>query len=463
MLLLPLSFFAIEAQAQITATCTNASLNGSYHYLFTGTVVSGSSTVSYAELGTLTLDGNGNITSGSSTTSTAGVIAQTSFTGTYSVQSSCSGTGTWTANSVTTTFGFQVVRGGLVALSQVTVAGKVVDGHFYRVAPGVSCNTEAVAGPYGVLLSGWTYSGTTSTPYNAVGQDVFDGVSSFTTSFTLNVGTSGASALTGTGTYSLAANCAGTSTTNVGGITYHYNVARAEGGTVLVMQTDANTVITGTATLTNDVEVLPQFVYGGGWYTALYFTNTNSTPVSFTLNFTSDAGSPLTVPNVNPQVTLQPNATTILEALNEGSTVVQGYATVSLPAGVTGYGVFRQSVSNRPDQEAVVLFRSAASTYSTLTWDNTNFTTTFAIVNTSAVTVTVNVTAMNNAGSVIGTSSFQLAPYAKTENTLVSLTGLASVAGVRGSATFSVTNGSIAVMGLRFDAAAFTSVPAIQE
>src|ERR1022692_2364946 len=42
--------------------------------------------------------------------------------------------------------------------------------------------------------------------------------------------------------------------------------------------------------------VLPQFAFGGGWYSALYFTNLTGSPVSFPVNFVSDAGAPLNVP-----------------------------------------------------------------------------------------------------------------------------------------------------------------------
>jgi hypothetical protein len=55
-----------------------------------------------------------------------------------------------------------------------------------------------------------------------------------------------------------------------------------------------------------------------------------------------------------------------------------------------------------------------------------------------------------------------LPPYGKTETALRGLTGLAGVVGLRGSAQFSVSSGSIAVLGLRFGGAAFTSIPAAQ-
>ena len=161
-------------------------------------------------------------------------------------------------------------------------------------------------------------------------------------------------------------------------------------------------------------------------------------------------------------VNLAPHATAILEAPNAG-TLNQGYATVSLPGGVTGYGVFRQSIPGVADQEAVVPLASSTSTGSTLTCDDTNYTTAVAVVNPSIVPVTVSITVWNSAGAVIGTSSIALAAGAKTEATLRSTPGLSGVAGNRGSAQFTVSSGSVAVLGLRFNGAAFTSIPTAQQ
>ena len=461
-LLLPLSFFAIHAQAQISGTCNNSSLNGTYPYLLSGTVKNGNSNVAYEELGKLSVDGKGGL-SGSSTTSTAGVPAQTTFSGTYSVQSNCSGTGTWTTNSQTTTFSFQIVNGGSLALVLVTVANNVVDGRFYRPATvtGALCGAGTVSGTYGLLLGGNTFAGGVSTRYDLESQVAFDGKGGLSLNGMVNQG-AGAVPLTGNGTYSIASDCSGTVQISTASGALSFVVARIEGGTVILLEADPNTTISGTANPQNIQQILPQFVFGGGWYSALYFTNTNSSTVSFTVTFTDDSGNPMTVPGVNGQVTLAPHATVAVEAQNIGP-LTQGYATVTLPAGVTGYGVFRQIVPGRPDQEAVVLFRSAASTFSTLTWDEIGFTTAVAIVNTSAAATTVNITVYDQAGRLVGTSSVNLQPYAKTENALRSLLGFGGVVGLRGFAQFSVSTGSIAVLGLRFGPSAFTSIPATQQ
>jgi hypothetical protein len=228
-----------------------------------------------------------------------------------------------------------------------------------------------------------------------------------------------------------------------------------------------DTAIAGLAATTPPVspQILSQFAFGGGWYSALYFTNSSAVSVSFTVSFRADSGMPLNIPSLagsSTVVNLAPHATVALEAPDVGN-LNQGYVTASLPGGVSGYGVFRQSISGIPDQEAVVPLASSTSTGGTLAWDDTNYTTALAIANPSAVPATVSITVWNNSGAVIGTSSVTLMAGAKTEATLRSMPGLSGVVGNRGSAHFAVSSGSVAVLGLRFKGAAFTSIPTAQE
>ncbi len=207
--------------------------------------------------------------------------------------------------------------------------------------------------------------------------------------------------------------------------------------------------------------VLPQIAFGGGWYSALYFTNRTGSPVSFPVNFVSNAGTPLNVPSLDgstAQVNLPAHGTALVEAPNAGS-LVQGYAAVTLPGGVFGYGVFRQSVAGQQDQEAVVPLADAGATSSTLTWDETNFVTAVAMVNASSTAAAVAVTLSDENGNIIGNSSLSLPPNSKTAAALRNLPGLGGMVGKRGSAKFSTSTGSVAVLGLRFNGLAFTSIP----
>jgi hypothetical protein len=154
-------------------------------------------------------------------------------------------------------------------------------------------------------------------------------------------------------------------------------------------------VIPGVAPPSAPSSILPQFVFGGGWYTALYFTNLNASPVSFAVNFTGSDGNPSTVSSLggsSSNVSLSARGTARLEALNTGP-LTEGYASVALPAGVAGYAVFRQSVAGVPDQEAVVPFSSSTATTNTLAFDETNYITGVAVVNLAPIASTISVTA----------------------------------------------------------------------
>jgi hypothetical protein len=466
-MLLLISFLPCQAQAQ----CNSSSLDGTYFYLLAGTVkspTSSTATLSYEELAELIFNGNGLIT-GSTTTSTAGVIATLSVTGTYSIQANCSGTVALTTSAQTEQLSVQLINGGGIALASVTASplGEIGNGRIYRAAnaTGSQCGNGSAQGAYGLLLAGGTYVGTARTDYENVAQVAFDGNGNVTVAGEVTTPSAVGTPWTGTGTYSIAANCTGTVQVTTGAGVQNFLLAKINGGTLLLEENDANTAVSGSAEPQALQDILPQLAFGDGWYTALYFTNANSSTVSFLVTFTSDAGAPLSIPGVGTSqvVTLGPLQTTVIEALNTGTTLSEGYASVSLPVGVSAYGVFRQSVTGRPDQEAVVGFKSATSTAESLIFDNTTLTTSVAIVNPSTVTATISVTAWGANGNVLGTTSTVLAPGTKTEGVLSGFLGLSGITGHRGSALFSVTTGNVSVLGLRFGAIAFTSIPTTQQ
>jgi len=208
--------------------------------------------------------------------------------------------------------------------------------------------------------------------------------------------------------------------------------------------------------------ILPQFAFGGGWYSALYFTNIGTGATSFGLTFTADDGTPLAVPSVGASstVNLAPLGTTIIEAPNVGP-LNQGYVSASLPGGVVGYGVFRQSIPGIADQEAVVPLSGVSATTSTLIWDDTTFATGVAVVNLSSASTSVSIVVRDSTGTNIGNASISLPAKGKKAFFLRDLPGLGAMTGKRGSANFTVAIGNIAVLGLRFNGSAITSIPTV--
>ena len=442
---------ATLTQAQ---NCSNANYSGTYFYLLTGAISASGSAVPYAQLGKVNADGNGNL-AGTVTQNANGVISAFPFTQTYTVNPDCSGVaGTGTGSSFTPTSDFQLVHGG----QEVLIYGRgsaalVVTGRGYRAAAqdASQCGNGSLAGSYGWLLT--APPGAPSYPLGA-GQAsgfLFDGKGGWTTE-------AGAQ-----GTYLIEADCSGT-ITFPGAADVNYAVAVVEGGDVLSLSNYPGSLIFGTLAPLSLPSVLPQLAFGGGWYSALYFTNTTSVAVSFPVNFTADNGTPLTVPalgGASTTVSIPAGGTAIVEAPNIGS-LFEGYATFTMPPGVSGYGVFRESVTGLPNQEAVVPFAMANATSSTLVWDETNLLTAVAVVNAGPVAALISITLWDNNGNVVGTSALNLPAGQKTEATLRSLPGLSGMVGLRGRAQFSATSGNVAVLGLRFGTSAFTSIPAQQ-
>ena len=222
------------------------------------------------------------------------------------------------------------------------------------------------------------------------------------------------------------------------------------------------TVESGSPAAAAPTAVLPQLAFGGGWYTALYFTNLTDSPVSFPVNFVAEDGAPLSIAALGGSsvtVNLAARGTVIIEAPNTGP-LVEGYAAAALPTGVTGYGVFRYTApGSAAGQEAVVPLSGVSATTSTLIFDETSYTTGVAVVGLGAAGVTVNVTAYNSQGKTLGTGSIQLAANGKTAVLLKDIPGLSGVVGQRGSVDFTVSSGNVAVLGIRTNGLAFTSIP----
>lgn len=219
------------------------------------------------------------------------------------------------------------------------------------------------------------------------------------------------------------------------------------------------------AAVSTTPKVLSQFVFGGGspgFYTAIYLHNTGTSSAAVNVSFFNNDGTALSVPSLGGATTtanVAAGGVALVEAPNNGA-LQQGWAKIDLPDGVIGYGVFRQSLSGRADQEAVVPFASASSAHSTLIFDDAGLTTAIAIANPTESAVTVTLTAKSNTGTALGTSTVNLPARGKTAFNLKDR--VAAVSGQRGSVDFTVSSGAVSALGLRFGAEAFTSIPATE-
>jgi len=206
--------------------------------------------------------------------------------------------------------------------------------------------------------------------------------------------------------------------------------------------------------------ILPQFVFGGGWTSSLYFTNNSGAQVSFPVRFFNDSAAEMSFAGGSvKQLILPPRGTALIQAQNTGS-LQQGWATFDLPSGVNGYGVFRQaSVPPAPDQEAVVPFALTNGSRASMTYDDSSLVTAVAIWFNGAQQGNVALTAYDESGTQVGTATITMAPGTKAAFRLDER--IPTVQGRRGTVEFSAPTGNIAVLGLRFTNSAFTSIPAV--
>lgn len=467
-ILLTLALAAL-AHAQ---NCSTSNWTGTHYFLISGTAPDASNIKRpMARLGKFTADGLGNLT-GTSNDSVNGVIRTSALAGSYTITGDCSGSQSVTftpqdaspsTNSITA---IQLVDGAQQAMTSTSDSRTIVSGRTHRAAAlGASqCSDATLSGSYGFQGIGPAVDSAAAYSYN--GGITFDGQGSLSFKASYNNGTSSTTSTSSNGIYSISGDCSGTASFDLtSGVTAHFAIAAVEGGNVLFLQTDQGALFYGNMQTESRPMILPQFAFGDGWYSALYFENGTDAAVSFQLSFFADNGTALLVPALGRstlQIDIAARGTAIIEAPNELS-INQGYASFTLPPGVGGYGVFRQSVAGRLDQEAVAPFVFANSHSSTLTWDDTTFVTSIAMVNPSPAPATVLITAYGDNGNVVGTSTVNLPPHQKIENAMRLLPGLAGMAGKRGRADFTATTGTVTLLGLRFNTTAFTSIPTIQQ
>jgi len=245
--------FAVDAQIrpQIDGgTCSTSTLSGTYFYLLSGSVVSGSGVVAYAEFGKVIGDGNGGV-SGQSYASLGGQQTTYSLTGTYIVQSNCAGSMTLTISpQVAETLSLQIVNNGQAVILATSSTSAVVVGTAYRETAStipVQCGNGSFSGGYGYVLSGVAPVGSGAL-YSDAGQFVADGTGNATGMSVENRGGS-VSQNSFTGTYSVASDCSGTAqVTNQNGTSnYRFAIGR-DGQVALFFETDAGWTESGVFT-----------------------------------------------------------------------------------------------------------------------------------------------------------------------------------------------------------------------
>jgi hypothetical protein len=235
-----LATFALGSTAG--ATCSNASLSGTYGFVHLGTDSSG--TPATAAVTQITFDSTTGTFTGENTASHDGVIVTDPVTGTYVIASNCTGTGTPAGASP---FSIVVTSTGFLAAHLLSEGYAVKQG-----SP--TCTNAGVKGSFGfettgVFLAGAAagavaFIGELKLTVNSFGEGVISG----------QVASSeGGTFLTFpeepvTGSYWVTPDCRGGATiTPKGQSEMHFRFAVVDGGNeMLAIETDPDTVVSGT-------------------------------------------------------------------------------------------------------------------------------------------------------------------------------------------------------------------------
>jgi hypothetical protein len=241
-----LASFALSSAAG-AATCSNASLSGTYGFLHGGTDAAGTPTTTVTQI---TFDSTTATFTTVDTSSHGGVITPEFFTGTYAVASNCTATNTFTIGGgiyfVVTPTGF-LAGGG-------PHEGVTVDG--FGVKQGSpTCTDHGVKGSFGFEATGVFLAGAPATgPVALIGE------------LELAVDASGDGVISGhiagsedgttltfaeepvSGSYRFDRDCRGTATITPKGLSeMHFSLVVVDGGKeMLAIETDADTVVSAT-------------------------------------------------------------------------------------------------------------------------------------------------------------------------------------------------------------------------
>jgi hypothetical protein len=229
------------------ATCSNASLSGTYGFLHDGTDSSG--TPATAAVSQIAFDSTTGTFTGETTASHDGVIAPESLTGTYTVASDCTGTGTPTAGSP---FSIVVTSTGFLAVHPFSEGFAVKQG-----SP--TCTNAAATGSFGFETTGVFLAGAPATGWVA-----------FIGELKLTVNPSGEGVIIGhvagsegdttltfapvTGSFAVDKDCRGRATISPQGrseMRFTFLVVDS-GKKMLAIETDADTIVSGTMVKGNE-------------------------------------------------------------------------------------------------------------------------------------------------------------------------------------------------------------------
>lgn len=222
----------------------------------------------------------------------------------------------------------------------------------------------------------------------------------------------------------------------------------------------------------NPVGSIAHLAVGGGWKTTFVLLNSGTTSAQARLNFFDDDGRSLSLAVSIPgtpmvaqllstiEQTLPAGGSLTVESTGPASGLTQqGWAQLVSDGDVTAFAVFGCSLGDRTQEVVVPLETRSAATY--VVWfDHTGqLASGLALANISGGPgSTVSVTMRDESGALIGTDTLVLPGH----TAFVASQQWPQTVQRRGALEFHTTaGGQISVLGLRFNAYAFTAIPVI--
>jgi hypothetical protein len=243
--LLSVTLFSVAPRSNaqtVNHTCTNASIAGTYGYSVSGLLVS-NGFAPFVAAGTLTSDGNGNLTAKDSAT-TGTVVART-LTGTYTVNTDCTGSVALTDNLANSAQYNVIIAGDSIQFME-TDTGTIIAGEAKRRR--TVCTVQDINGSYDFAVTGWYFPNGSLAPTADTGKLSANGAGTLSLTDALSqAGT--VTSRTISGTYAVNADCTGLATFNdptLGPSHANFTVV-APGGEIQFIQTDPGVVVSGSA------------------------------------------------------------------------------------------------------------------------------------------------------------------------------------------------------------------------
>lgn len=234
-------FIAVIACGTLAhATCSNASIKGTYGIVSTG--LNGSLQPA-SSVDQISVDGLGHV-SGTSTKSIDGTIVTYTITGSYNIAANCNGTASFNNQSGQIEHDNIYLNNANAGAFLIQTDKSHVQSSIAVAQGAATCTNLGVKNPYSFEATG-TVIGTGQVA--AAGRLTMNGTGSISGTLTLSLDGTIHSSVSVTGSYKINANCTGTaSITPTGLSTMKFNLVVVNAGKqIMAIETDNNTIVTG--------------------------------------------------------------------------------------------------------------------------------------------------------------------------------------------------------------------------